>query len=259
MKTVFTLLLLLSVQLILRSQVINDPLSGSNYLKIMAGSSGSSFKRIELSSDIDSTWAKWQERGYSFGFNPALTPMYTMVNGILATPYMVQVRGNENEKNKKRWGFHLFEGYAADDKSRITLLVNKHVEFDKAVGELYYYSTVYNHSEPAYNWLRIGSDVRNHSFMFSRDKALFYGSLKLNNLLTLGNIGASELRNQKPEGDDEKNGEEDAKFVNYKALKESSDGAMFYDKDHHIVVIKVAGKWMKLVVEQLPDSIQYNF
>ena len=257
MKTLLILSILLIFNLHLKSQIQNDSLI-SRYLKIVPGSSQSSLNRIELSSDVDSTWNKWKERGYSFGFNPALTPMYTMVNGILSTPYMVQVRGNENEKNKKRWGFHLFEGYASDDKSRITLLLNKHQELGKPVGELYYYSTVYNHTEPAYNWLRIGSDVSQHSFLFSRDKAVFYGSLKLNNLLTLGNIGKEQLRSDKPEGDDEKNATEDAKFVSFTALKESGDGAMFYDKDRNIVVIKVAGKWMKMVVEQLPDSIQYK-
>ena len=139
------------------------------------------------------------------------------------------------------------------------MLVNKHIESDKPVGELYYYSTVYNHSEQAYNWLRLGSDVRLHSFLFSRDKALFYGSLNLTSALTLGNIGKDQIRTDKPEGDDEKNAEEDAKFVNFKELKGSGNGTLFYDKDHNIVVIKVDGKWMKLVVEQLPDSIQYSF
>ena len=243
----------------LKSQVCADSVGSSKYLKIVQGSSGSFLNRVEISSDIDSTWTKWRERGYSFGFDPARTPMYTTVNGILSTLFMIQVRGNENEINKKRWGFHLFEGYACDDKSRITLLVNKHIELGRPVGELYYYSTVYNHSEPAYNWLRIGSDVSMHSFLFSRDKAVFYGSLTLNNLFTLGNIGKEQVRTEKQEGDAEKNAKEDARFVNFTAIKESGDGAMFYDKDRNIVVIKVDGKWMKMVVEQLPDSIQYKF
>ena len=257
MKTPLLILVFLVLSLNIIAQKSTDSTLLNKYVKIIPTSARTN--TIELSSDIDSTWSKWKERGYSFGFNPVLTPMYTIVNGILSTPFMVQVRGNENEINKKRWGYHLFEGYARDDKSRITLLVNKHIEFDKPVGELYYYSTVYNHSEPAYNWLRIGSDVRQHSFLFSRDKALFYGSLQLTNSLTLGNIGNDQLRSDKPEGDDEKNSEEDAKFVNFTQLKGSGDGTLFYDKDHNIVVIKIAGKWMKMVVEQLPDSIQYSF
>ncbi len=231
----------------------------NKYVNILEGSQGSLYKRIELSSDIDTTWFRWKERGYYFGFDSAQTPMYSTVNGILSTPYMVQVRGNSNEKNKKRWGYHVFEGYAKDDKSRITMLVNKHSEESKPVAELYYYGTVYNHDETAYNWFKLGSDVKQHSFMFSRDKALFYGSLKLSNAFTLGAIGKADISETKPSGDDETNAEEDAKYVNYKELKTSGDGTIFYDKDNKIVVIKVDGKWMKLVVESLPEGVNYKF
>jgi hypothetical protein len=185
--------------------------------------------------------------------------MYTTINGIISTPYMIQIRGNQSEQNKKRWGYHVFEGYASDNTSRITMLVNKHFENEKSVAEIYYYGTVYNHSEPAYNWLRIGSDVKNHSFLFSRDKALFYGSLKLSNTLTLGQMGNDNLRREVPDGDDELNAEESAKYVNYKALEESENGTIFYDKDHNIVVIKINGEWVKLVTEPLPKNINYDF
>jgi len=233
--------------------------SDSSHFLLLKASENSASLRVELRSDIDSTWDKWSQRGYNFGFNTILTPMYTTVNGILSTPYMIQVRGNENELNKKRWGFHVFEGYARDDKSRITMLVNKHEEQDKPVAELYYYGTVYNHSEAAYNWFRIGSDVRHHSFLFSRDKAVFFGSLTMKNALTLGNIGSDDLRKTAPEGDDEMNAEESAKFVNFKSLKVAGDGTMFYDEENDIVVIKVNGKWMKLKVEPLPKNIHYEF
>ena len=215
--------------------------------------------RVTIHSDIDSTWNKWDLRGYRFGFDPRITPMYTTVEGILSTPYMIQVRGNADERNKKRWGYHVFEGYAQDDMSRITMLVNKHTEEGKPVAEMYYYGTVYNHTEPAYNWVRIGSDVRHHSFLFSRDKAIFYGSLKLINALTLGGIGKANIRAEAPEGDDETNFEESAKYVNFRELKESGDGTIFYDQDNHIVVIRVDGRWMKLNVEPLPDGIHYDF
>lgn|SRR5690554_2745660 len=233
--------------------------SNHKYFNLIPGSDGSNLRRLELFSDVDSSWQNWKIRSYNFGFNPEFTPMYTTVNGILSTPYMIQVRGNDNEVNKKRWGFHLFEGYASDDKSRITMLVNKHVEMEKPVAELYYYGTVYNHSSDAYNWFRIGSDVKNHSFLFSRDKAVFYGSLKLSNAFTLGNIGKKDILTVKPEGDDEQNAGESAKFINYIELKESGDGTIFYDSDNQIVVIKINGEWMKLKVEKLPADISYEF
>ncbi|MDF9796818.1 hypothetical protein OKW21_002081 [Catalinimonas alkaloidigena] len=254
MKNLLLLCFFLTVLQTVHAQTITD-----QYYRLLDGSENSQQKRVELYSDTDSTWSKWDNRGYSFGFNTSLTPMYTNVNGILSTPFMIQVRGNEDEKNKKRWGYHVFEGYATDDKSRITMLVNKHVEEDKPVAEMYYYGTVYNHSAPAYNWFRIGSDVRQHSFMFSRDEAIFYGSLKLSNALTLGSIGKDNLQKVQPEGDDERNYEESAKYVNYKALQQSDDGTIFYDKDRHMVVIKIDGEWMQLNVTPLPDSVQYEF
>ncbi|RRB04687.1 hypothetical protein [Larkinella rosea] len=233
--------------------------NSTDYLKLIPGSERSAFKRLELSSDVDTTWNRWKERGYNFGFNPQITPMYTTVNGILSTPFMIQVRGNENERNRKRWGYHVFEGYARDDKSRITMLVNKHTEEEKPVAELYYYSTVYTHAEPAYNWFKIGSDVRQHSFLFSRDKAVFYGSLKMTNALTLGNIGRDNILAEKPVADAETNYAEDAKHVNYQELKNSENGTIFYDKDNNIVVIKINGTWMKLAVEALPKGVHYSF
>lgn len=231
----------------------------NNYFKLIEGSEKSNRYRITLTSDRDTAWEKWNHRGYSFGFDKNITPMYTTVEGILSTPYMLQVRGNEDEKGKKRWGYHVFEGYAKDDKSRITMLVNKHVELEKPVAEMYYYGTEYNHSKKAYNWFRIGSDVRQHSFMFSRDKAIFYGSLELSNTLTLGGISKYNIRKEPPEGDDEHNFVESAKHVNYTALKNSGDGTIFYDDENEIVVIKINGKWMKVAVESLPDGVKYDF
>ncbi len=259
MKRIILVMLLILPATLIYSQKKGKTEADSKYMRLVPGSEKSPFKRIELFSDVDSSWNKWKLRGYNYGFNRELTPMYTYVNGIIATPYMIQVRGNEIEKNKKRWGYHVFEGYARDDISRITMLVNKHTEEDKPLAELYYYGSVYGHSEAAYNWFRIGSDVRQHSYMFSRDKAIFYGSLKLTNVLTLGNIGKDNLQPEKPKGDDEANYIEDAKHVNFKELKSAGDGTIFYDKDNHIVVIKINGEWMKLAVEPLPANIIYDF
>ena len=250
---------LMSLSWVVSAQQSPNPGLLYRYISITQGGCNPDANRVELRSDVDTSWARWKERGYSFGFNPSLTPMYTTVNGILSTPYMIQVRGNAEERNKKRWGYHVFEGYAKDDKSRITMLVNKHIEEERPVAELYYYGTAYNHSEQAYNWFKIGSDVRQHSFLFGRDKAIFYGSLRLTNAFTLGNIGKEDLLTEKPQGDDENVYQSDAKYVNFKELKGSGDGTMFYDKDNKIVVIKIDGKWMKLNVEPLPAGVEYKF
>lgn len=259
MKRRYTALLFISFINVCYSQNTGDTIINNKYYRLIEGSENPDLKRVEISSDIDSNWNKWKLRGYNYGFNPKLTPMYTAINGIISTPYMIQVRGNENEKNMKRWGYHVFEGYAKDDQSRITMLMNKHIELGKPVAEMYYYSSVYGHSEAAYNWFRIGSDVKQHSYLFSRDKAYFYGSLQLSNALTLGNIGKDNTRKEKPEGDDENISEESAKYVNFSALKDSGDGTVFYDKDNNMVVIKIKGKWMKVLVEPLPDNVKYDF
>ena len=259
MKHLITLMTFLVLINPVKGQDLDSFSSNHTYFRLIEGSENSKLFRTELYSDIDTSWNNWGFRGYHFGFDSRFTPMYTTINGILSTPYMIQVRGNEDEKNKKRWGYHVFEGYASDDKSRITMLVNKHVEENKPVAEMYYYGTVYNHSEPAYNWFRIGSDVKQHSFLFSRDQAIFYGSLRLTNALSLGRIGKEDLRIEEPMGDSESLYEESAKYVNYKALKESEDGTIFYDKDRDIVVIKIGGKWMKLSVEPLPENVNYDF
>ena len=86
----------------------------------------------------------------------------------------------------------MLEGYAKDGKSRITLLLNKHDnEEGRPAAELYYYGTVYNHFNRAYNWFKIGSDVKDHSFMFSRDEAVAYGKVDFRSLLELGAISPS--------------------------------------------------------------------
>lgn len=97
-----------------------------------------------------------------------------------------------------------------------------------------------------------------HTFLVGT-KLFFYGSLELSNALTLRSINKGNIRKDPPEGDDEQNHEESAKYVNYKALKDSGDGTMFYDKDNHIVVIKINGKWMRLAIETLPEGVTYDF
>ncbi len=92
------------------SQTIDNTIMANKYYKTVPGSDSSTFQRVELFSDVDSTWHKWKLRGYNYGFDPNLTPMYSTVYGILSTPYMIQERGNDSEKNKKRWGYNVFEG-----------------------------------------------------------------------------------------------------------------------------------------------------
>ena len=177
---------------------------------------------------------------------------------------------------KKRWGLHVFEAYAADDKSRITLILNKHIEEGLPVAELYYYASVYGQSTQAYNWFRIGSDVPYHSFMFGRDNAIFYGAVEMRNIFTLDSIGKDDLLDKMPpRAQWKKEAEEkyptesfktkkeaqrahagvmyqyESKVQKKKELENAKDGAMYYNKDLNAVLVKIKGKWHKVLTEPI--------
>ena len=204
-------------------------------------------------------------------------PVPIFFDSPISTNSTIMVRGGDNYK--KRWGLHVFEAYAADDTSRITMILNKHFEEGLPVAELYYYASAYGQGLNAYNWFRIGSDVPYHSFMFSRDRAIFYGQTEFRNLIRLDNIGAEDLSEENT--DWKKSNEEakktvkredyptegtyrhaitaegykkEAKYLKAQALKNAGDGTMFYDRDYNIIVAKVGGKWKKVPVEELPEE-----
>ncbi len=225
---------------------------------------------------VDPSWPNWQKRSYKYGIDPSALPVPIFFDTQIATDGTIMVRGKNNWK--KRWGLHVFEAYAADDTSRITMILNKHVEEGLPVAELYYYASVYGQGFNAYNWFRIGSDVPYHSFLFGRDKAIFYGEVELKNLLRLDNIGKEDLLDEKPEQKisnyplprenyksdaDHKHArwglyyKEESKFLKKQALKKAKDGTIFYDRDNKIVVVKIDGKWKRVMVEDLPAGVEY--
>lgn len=237
-------------------------------------------EQIRYESFVCPDWEKWTQRSYNYGLNPKKVPIPVFFDASISTDATIMVRGNNSWK--KRWGLHVFEAYANDDKSRITMILNKHIEEGMPVAELYYYAAVYGQGLNAYNWFRIGSDVPYHSFMFSRDKAIFYGQVDMRNLLTLDNIGAADLLDKMPSKEEIKAEQDkhfkredyktqadyyhakmgiyyqaEAKVLKKQALKNAKNGTIFYDKDHDIVVIKVGGKWKKLPLEDLPPNITY--
>lgn len=204
-------------------------------------------------------------------------PVPIFFDSPISTNSTIMVRGGDNYK--KRWGLHVFEAYAADDTSRITMILNKHFEEGLPVAELYYYASAYGQGLNAYNWFRIGSDVPYHSFMFSRDRAIFYGQTEFRNLIRLDNIGAEDLSEENTDwkksneeakktvkrGDYPTEGtyrhaitaegyKKESKYLKAQALKNAGDGTMFYDRDYNIIVAKVGGKWKKVPVEELPEG-----
>ena len=134
-------------------------------------------------------WDGWQQERYKFGMNKHETPQPAAVNSPLISEGTVIMAGNDK---MMRWGFHAFEGYAKDGKSRITMLLNKHEEEGRPLAELYYYGTAYNHHNEAYSWFKLGSDVKEHSFMFARDKAISFGSHDFRSVIELAAISPSK-------------------------------------------------------------------
>lgn len=147
-------------------------------------------------SGVDADWANWKNQAYNYGFDKTKVPVPIYFDSSIMTNSTIMVRGNDNFK--KRWGLHVFEAYARDDRSRITMILNKHVEEGLPVAELYYYAAAYGQGFSAYNWFRVGSDVPYHSFMFGRDKAIFYGEVDMRNLFVLDNIGRADLLDKMP-------------------------------------------------------------
>lgn len=238
-------------------------------------------EQIKFESFVNPDWEKWSERSYYYGMDKSKVPVPLFFDSSISTDATIMVRGNNS--HKKRWGLHVFEAYANDDKSRITMILNKHVEEGLPVAELYYYASVYGQGLNAYNWFRIGSDVPYHSYMFSRDRAIFYGEVEMRNIFRLDNIGKDDLLDKMPpkeqirerakklyprenfksskDCDHARAGVgylEEAKVLKKRALKNAKDGSIFYDKDNHIVVIKVDGKWKQLPTVDLPANVSYE-
>ena len=79
-------------------------------------------------------WSGWSQERYKFGMNKYKTPKPSHVTFPLISEGTVIMAGNPD---MMRWGLHAYEAYAKDGKSRITMLVNKHVEAGKPLAELY--------------------------------------------------------------------------------------------------------------------------
>lgn len=199
-------------------------------------------------SRVDSSWSGWNKYNLQFGITEGNLPV-PFVNKSMGLNYgTVVCLGNTSAM---RWGYHVFEGYAEDEKSRITMLVNKHEEEGKALAELYYYLDKYTHHENAYGYYKIGSDVAQHSFMYSRDKAISFGEHDYRNLITLANVDVStdidSTYDNIEDADDayepETDAEENAACVLYLAMLNAGNGAMFYDSARDEIVVKKGGVW----------------
>lgn len=93
--------------------------------------------------------------------------------------------------------------------------------------------------------------------MFSRDKAIAYGSVDMRSILELGAISPSKDINTRYKTvaeidsifEPETKAKENARCLLYLALRDACNGSMFYDKDKGKIACKVNGRWEYLVIE----------
>lgn len=252
------------------SLVIQDV---SNFVNVKISTRQINYNMPELMHQISKTdaikepekninWSGWRERRYSFGVDINKIPQPFHIKTQSISEGTIICAGTVDYI---RWGFHVFEGYASDGRSRITMLVNKHEEESKKVAELYYYGTVYAHSASSYNWLKLGSDVKNHSFMFDRDNAVFFGKADMRSVIELASINLDSDINTTHKTvhaadmafEAEQDSVNNAKCIKYLQLKNARDGAMWYDSKNKKVLIKVNGKWHYINLTEA-NSGDYN-
>lgn len=206
-------------------------------------------------------WSQWNAR-LAFGMDTALAPAPFYVGGQLLADGTVIAR-NSGTQAKNRWGFHVFEAYAKDNYSRMTMLLDKHTAEAGGKPSLeFYYYTGSNHAAASYGNTKIGSDVAYHSFCFDRDKLTAYGAIDAKMPVTLAGISLANDLNTAYETvaaadaayEPEQYPEENNRCLKFIALKNAQNGAMFYDTDRNLVACKIAGQWCSLPFTVIEDS-----
>jgi len=210
-------------------------------------------------------WSQWSNR-LAFGMDTATAPVPAQFNGQIFVDGTI-IAHNTGNKSHNRWGFHVYEAYARDNYSRMTMLLNKHDnEFDgKKSFEAYYYTGA-SHKNSAYGFFKVGSDVKYHSFLFDRDKMIASGEIDCRFPVTLARINPStdiDDTYQTVEAADtayeaESNALENLKCLKYLALKNAQDGCMWYDTVRNKVVVKINGEWHDIDTTPVPSGT-YNF
>lgn len=132
--------------------------------------------QVVAESAINPNWEKWQDRlhyNYRTSSPPTTTPMYNEFKGTVATDSMFFVRGG-----KGRWGFHVFEGYGAEDDIRLTMLAGRFPE----VASIYYFKpSLPDEGVPIadhYKWLQLGTDEPNKGIFVSHELTRVYTPLE---------------------------------------------------------------------------------
>lgn len=207
-------------------------------------------------------WTQWNNR-LAFGMNPTMARVPFNIDGQLYVNGTVIAR-NTASQNNNRWGFHVYEAYAKDNYSRMTMLLDKHnFEFDGKPTLEYYYYIGANHHASSYGYTKIGSDVLYKSFLFSRDKMIAAGVIDCRFVLTLANISKTNDFNTTyetvEEADEayepENEAAENVRCMKYIYYKNATNGSLYYDKDTNHVMAKINGEWQELSYHAVGDIV----
>lgn len=165
-----------------RATVIPTPTMSRAGGSVQVSASGA----VTVESAVDASWYRWSNgQIYGFGITEATAPVFNEFTGTVATDGMFFARGGGG-----RWGFHVFEGYGAEDDKRLTMLAGKVA----GVADIYYYKPPAGANPEVYYTVRIGSDVANTGFLFGKDNAVFHGAVEFKSAMTgvlpLGSLAA---------------------------------------------------------------------
>ena len=208
-------------------------------------------------------WTEYDGR-LAFGMNTSTAQVPTINNQQLVN-YGTLITMKKSGQN--RWGLHALECYDNTNYNRITMLTDKHMEYGRKEADLYYYTGA-SHKNSAYGFFKLGSDVRNHSFDFSRDEMIADGVINAHSVIQLANINQTtdlirtydtyEEADTAYEADQAATTVNNAKCCKYIQLKDAENGAMWYDSVRHKVVVKVNGVWCDLQTTPVPEGT-YDF
>ena len=239
---------------------IVDKENKSEYLNYIAFNKG--LKIVNPINKDSELWTQWNNR-LAFGMIPTRARVPFNIDGQLYVNGTI-IANNTASQNNNRWGFHVYEAYAKDNYSRMTMVLDKHNnEFDNKPTLEYYYYTGANHHAKSYGYTKIGSDVLYKSFLFSRDKMIAGGVIDCRFVLTLANISKTNDFNTTYETveeadnayEPENEAVENVRCMKYIYYKNATNGSLYYDKDTNHVMAKINGKWQELSYHAIGDIV----
>lgn len=182
--------------------------------------------QVTIESAVNKDWSGWNARLDRVGMNHKENNIYTKFQGGVYTDSMFVAKGG-----KGRWGFHVFEGFGAEDDKRLTILAGKR----PGVADIYYIQPL-NDDEledlydgekmGMYHTVRIGADVDGYGVEIGAEETVantsfvFKKTVDFENVITLGSL------NEEPD------------YI---------EGGIYYNTANEAFFVAKNGKWNKMV------------